>query len=98
MMQTSASVRGTDARHGTPGTISRVGSGGTKGAGGIYCPATSCSVSRNTSHATRHILSDVSRVASRDSSRAMATMQDLYTALCEEEGIYSFFKTLEGAF
>ena len=49
-------------------------------------------------HTPRHILSDVSRVASRDSSRAMATMQDLYTALCEEEGIYSFFKTLEGAF
>ena len=55
-------------------------------------------VSRTTPHVTRHILSDVSRVASRDSSRAMATMQDLYTALCEEEGIYSFFKTLEGVF
>jgi hypothetical protein len=44
----------------------------------------------------RHILSNVGRVASRDSSRTTATVNDLFVALCEDHAIYHFFKTMEG--
>lgn len=45
----------------------------------------------------RHILSNVGRVASRDSSRTAATVNDLFVALCEDHSIYDFFKTMRGA-
>lgn len=45
----------------------------------------------------RHVLSNVSRVASRDSSRTLATVQDLFIALGEDDTIYSMFKSLKGA-
>jgi hypothetical protein len=45
----------------------------------------------------RHILSNVGRVAARDSSRTVATANDLFVALCEDDSIYGFFKTMEGA-
>ncbi|THV08194.1 hypothetical protein K435DRAFT_814695 [Dendrothele bispora CBS 962.96] len=41
-----------------------------------------------------HILSNVGRVASRDSSRNTATVNDVFIALCEDESIYSLFKTM----
>jgi hypothetical protein len=44
----------------------------------------------------RHILSNVGRVASRDSSRTTATANDLFVALCEDHAIYHFFKTMKG--
>lgn len=44
----------------------------------------------------RHILSNVGRVASRDSSRTAATPDDLFVALCEDDSIYSFFKSMKG--
>lgn len=44
----------------------------------------------------RHILSNVGRVASRDSSRSAATANDLFVALCEDHSIYGFFKTMKG--
>jgi hypothetical protein len=44
----------------------------------------------------RHILSNVGRVASRDSSRTAATADDLFVALCEDDSIYGFFKTMKG--
>jgi len=42
-----------------------------------------------------HILSNVGRVASRDSSRATANSQDLFIALCEDSIIYDFFKNIK---
>ncbi|KAG2155092.1 uncharacterized protein EDB93DRAFT_1202413 [Suillus bovinus] len=42
-----------------------------------------------------HILSNVGRVASRDSSRATAHSQDLFIALCEDSTIYGFFKNMK---
>ena len=44
----------------------------------------------------RHILSNVGRVAARDSSRTVATANDLFVALCEDHSIYGFFKTMKG--
>lgn len=44
----------------------------------------------------RHILSNVGRVAARDSSRTVATVQDLFVALCEDASVYSMFKTMKG--
>ena len=44
----------------------------------------------------RHILSNVSRVAARDSGRTVATVQDLFVGLCEDDGVYSMFKTMKG--
>jgi hypothetical protein len=44
----------------------------------------------------RHILSNVGRVASRDSSRTSATVQDLFVALCEDDSIYGLFKSMKG--
>lgn len=45
----------------------------------------------------RHILSNVGRVAARDSSRTVATVRDLFVALCEDASVYSAFKTMKGA-
>ncbi|KAF8559139.1 hypothetical protein OG21DRAFT_1432124 [Imleria badia] len=41
-----------------------------------------------------HIVSNVGRVAARDSSRAIANGQDLFIALCEDSSIYGFFKNM----
>ncbi|KAI0041572.1 hypothetical protein FA95DRAFT_1576284 [Auriscalpium vulgare] len=45
----------------------------------------------------RHILTNVGRVATRDSSRTTASMQDLFVALCEDDAVYPLFKTMKGA-
>ncbi|KAF8897917.1 hypothetical protein BD779DRAFT_1492950 [Infundibulicybe gibba] len=42
-----------------------------------------------------HILSNVGRVASRDGSRTMATVQDLFVALCEDDSIYGLFRSMK---
>ncbi|KAK0206893.1 hypothetical protein DFS33DRAFT_1317748 [Desarmillaria ectypa] len=42
-----------------------------------------------------HVLSNVGRVASRDSSRTSATVHDVFVALCEDETIYGLFKTMK---
>ncbi|GLB34110.1 hypothetical protein LshimejAT787_0109940 [Lyophyllum shimeji] len=42
-----------------------------------------------------HILSNVGRVAARDSSRTTATVQDLFVALCEDHSIYDLFRTMK---
>ncbi|KNZ76055.1 hypothetical protein J132_00331, partial [Termitomyces sp. J132] len=42
-----------------------------------------------------HILSNVSRVVARDSSRTNATAQDLFVALCEDHTIYDLFKKMK---
>nr|GAT54667.1 predicted protein [Mycena chlorophos] len=41
-----------------------------------------------------HILSNVGRVAARDSSRTGATVQDVFVALCEDHSIYPLFKSM----
>ncbi|KAK7696149.1 hypothetical protein QCA50_000800 [Cerrena zonata] len=41
-------------------------------------------------HICEHILSSVSRVTSRDSSRTVATVQDLFVALCEDDTMYIY--------
>ncbi|KAF9450949.1 hypothetical protein P691DRAFT_757736 [Macrolepiota fuliginosa MF-IS2] len=41
-----------------------------------------------------HILTNVGRVAARDSSRVNATVNDLFTALCEDDSIYGLFRTM----
>jgi len=43
-----------------------------------------------------HVLSNVGRVVARDSSRAIATVNDLFVALCEDVSIYGLFKTMKG--
>ncbi|KAG2013255.1 hypothetical protein CC2G_010186 [Coprinopsis cinerea AmutBmut pab1-1] len=42
-----------------------------------------------------HILSNVGRVAARDSSRTSATTNDLFTALCEDASVYGYFRTMK---
>ncbi|KAF8204678.1 hypothetical protein BJ912DRAFT_5135 [Pholiota molesta] len=42
-----------------------------------------------------HILSNVGRVAARDSSRTSATVNDLFVALCEDDSIYGLFRTMK---
>ncbi|KAF9534568.1 hypothetical protein CPB83DRAFT_842530 [Crepidotus variabilis] len=42
-----------------------------------------------------HILSNVGRVAARDSSRTYATVNDLFVALCEDDSVYGLFKTMK---
>ncbi|KAE9404838.1 hypothetical protein BT96DRAFT_988929 [Gymnopus androsaceus JB14] len=42
-----------------------------------------------------HVLSNVGRVASRDSSRTYASVQDVFVALCEDETIYNLFKSMD---
>jgi hypothetical protein len=46
----------------------------------------------------RHILSNVGRVTARDSSKASATVQDLFVALCEDNAIYGLFRSMKGAY
>ncbi|KAF5332010.1 hypothetical protein D9758_014576 [Tetrapyrgos nigripes] len=41
-----------------------------------------------------HILSNVGRVASRDSSRNTAAVNDVFVALCEDDSVYGLFKTM----
>lgn len=50
----------------------------------------------STSITVRHILSNVGRVIARDSSRANATVNDLFVALCEDDSIYGLFKNMKG--
>lgn len=45
---------------------------------------------------TRHILSNISRVVSRDSSRTSATLNDLFVAVCEDVTLYGTFKSMKG--
>lgn len=45
---------------------------------------------------SRHILTNVGRVAARDSSRVSATVNDLFTALCEDDSIYGLFRSMRG--
>lgn len=45
----------------------------------------------------RHVLSNVSRVAARDSARTLATIQDLFTALGEDDALYGTLKSMKGA-
>lgn len=47
---------------------------------------------------SRHMLTNVGRVAARDSSRANATVNDLFTALCEDDSIYGLFKSMRGVY
>ncbi|CAA7258588.1 unnamed protein product [Cyclocybe aegerita] len=42
-----------------------------------------------------HILSNVGRVAARDSSRTYATVNDLFIALCEDDSIYGLFRAMK---
>ncbi|KAI0677637.1 hypothetical protein C8Q78DRAFT_1181142 [Trametes maxima] len=42
-----------------------------------------------------HVLSNVSRVAARDSGRTLATIQDLFTALCEDDALYGTLRTMK---
>ncbi|OBZ70223.1 hypothetical protein A0H81_09784 [Grifola frondosa] len=58
------------------------------------CPLTHASILDLS--ASEHILSNVSRVAARDSSRTLATVQDLFVALCEDDSMYGMFKTMKG--
>ncbi|KAI0320277.1 hypothetical protein OF83DRAFT_1105910 [Amylostereum chailletii] len=41
-----------------------------------------------------HILTNVGRVATRDSSRTAAGVQDLFTALCEDGSMYALFRRM----
>ncbi|KXN89456.1 hypothetical protein AN958_05618 [Leucoagaricus sp. SymC.cos] len=41
-----------------------------------------------------HILTNVGRVAARDSSRVSANVNDLFTALCEDDSIYGLFRSM----
>lgn len=47
-------------------------------------------------HICEHVLGQLSRVVARDSSIAVAGVQDLYVALCEDESIWGLFKRLQG--
>ncbi|KAJ3775691.1 hypothetical protein FB446DRAFT_824789 [Lentinula raphanica] len=42
-----------------------------------------------------HVLSNIGRVASRDSSRTYANVQDVFVALCEDDSVYNLFKTMD---
>ncbi|KAJ3514250.1 hypothetical protein NLJ89_g2482 [Agrocybe chaxingu] len=42
-----------------------------------------------------HILSNIGRVAARDSSRTYATVNDLFIALCEDDSIYGLFRAMK---
>ncbi|CAK9780181.1 unnamed protein product [Cutaneotrichosporon oleaginosum] len=46
-------------------------------------------------HICEHILSKLSQVVARDSSIVTAAVQDLYTALCEDDAVYGFFKRMD---
>lgn len=59
------------------------------------CPSI-CLHRTNTEKISRHVLSNVGRVASRDSSRTFANIQDVFVALCEDETVYNLFKSMDG--
>ncbi|EIM88094.1 uncharacterized protein STEHIDRAFT_167449 [Stereum hirsutum FP-91666 SS1] len=42
-----------------------------------------------------HILSNVGRVATRDSSTTTASLEDLFVALCEDDSMFSLFRTMK---
>ena len=44
----------------------------------------------------RHVLSNISREVSRDSSRTSATLNDLFVAICEDVTLYGTFKQMKG--
>nr|ODN99640.1 hypothetical protein L204_02073 [Cryptococcus depauperatus CBS 7855] len=46
-------------------------------------------------HVCEHILFQVARVVARDSGINTAGPQDLYTALCEDESVWGFFKRMK---
>ncbi|ORY33772.1 hypothetical protein BCR39DRAFT_267578 [Naematelia encephala] len=46
-------------------------------------------------HICEHVLSQLSRVVVRDSSISIASLEDLYTALCEDESIWGMFKRMQ---
>ncbi|WVQ71617.1 hypothetical protein IAR50_001157 [Cryptococcus sp. DSM 104548] len=46
-------------------------------------------------HICEHILAQLARVVARDSGKSVASPQDLYTALCEDESIWGVFKRLK---
>lgn len=50
----------------------------------------------NHRHVCEHILSSVARIVARDSGTAVAGLQELYTALCEDESVWGFFKRMKG--
>ena len=41
-------------------------------------------------------MSNVGRVAARNSGQTVATVQDLFVALCEDAAVYTMFKTMKG--
>ncbi|PCH40775.1 hypothetical protein WOLCODRAFT_143217 [Wolfiporia cocos MD-104 SS10] len=43
----------------------------------------------------QHVLSNVGSVATRDSSRTAATLQDVFTALCEDDTVYGTFRSMK---
>ncbi|KDQ64137.1 hypothetical protein JAAARDRAFT_27755 [Jaapia argillacea MUCL 33604] len=42
-----------------------------------------------------HILSNVGRVAARDSTKTTAAVHDVFVALCEDDAIYGLFKSMQ---
>ncbi|KAK8869856.1 hypothetical protein IAR55_000424 [Kwoniella newhampshirensis] len=46
-------------------------------------------------HVCEHVLSQVARVVARDSGIVVASPQHLYTALCEDESVWGFFKRMK---
>ncbi|KIR58704.1 hypothetical protein I314_05543 [Cryptococcus bacillisporus CA1873] len=46
-------------------------------------------------HVCEHILSSVARIVAGDSGTAVAGLQGLYTALCEDESVWGFFKRMK---
>ncbi|ODO03425.1 hypothetical protein L198_02272 [Cryptococcus wingfieldii CBS 7118] len=46
-------------------------------------------------HICEHILAQLARVVARDSGSSVASPQDLYTALCEDESIWGVFKRMK---
>ncbi|KZT62775.1 hypothetical protein CALCODRAFT_425660 [Calocera cornea HHB12733] len=49
-------------------------------------------------HVCGHIMSCVSRVVARDSSKTSASISDLYAALCEDQALYSMAKGMNGEY
>lgn len=43
-----------------------------------------------------HVLAALGRVVARDSSAGVATVQDLYVTLCEDETVWGMFRRLKG--
>jgi hypothetical protein len=47
-------------------------------------------------HVAEHVLSSLSRVINRDSDNTSASLEDLFTAVAEDEAIWGFFKRMQG--